>query len=109
MGPIPWKVATVLYLEVPPLFALRGSGCGCWRAQVTVWSSGVPRPLLVLKRAFEKTVVDLSWSSDGYTLYCASIDGTVAVATFTEGARKLPELARGGRGSSQHCPNSRGI
>lgn len=43
-------------------------------------------PLLpqVVKHAFEGSVTDLAWSTDGWTLYVASEDGTVAVARFEE-------------------------
>lgn len=59
------------------VFAMGSQDC-----RVTVWSSGAPRPLMVLKKAFSKTVVDLAWSADGRTLLCASLDGTILAAAF---------------------------
>lgn len=38
--------------------------------------------MMVLKKAFDKTVVDLAWSADGRTLLCASLDGSVLAAAF---------------------------
>ncbi|WFD49721.1 HIR complex subunit [Malassezia furfur] len=50
---------------------------------VSVWFTGYPRPLLVARDLFERGVMDLSWSSDGYTLYACSSDGTVAALVFS--------------------------
>ncbi|WFC97477.1 HIR complex subunit [Malassezia yamatoensis] len=50
---------------------------------VSVWLTSCPRPLLVARDLFERGVMDLSWSSDGYTLYACSSDGQVASIVFT--------------------------
>ncbi|WFD24487.1 HIR complex subunit [Malassezia equina] len=49
---------------------------------VSVWMTGLARPLLVAKDLFERHVMDLAWSADGYTLYACSSDGSVAVLSF---------------------------
>ncbi|KAJ4783256.1 Protein HIRA [Rhynchospora pubera] len=45
---------------------------------ITVWTTASARPLFVAKHFFSQSVVDLSWSPDGYTLFACSLDGTVA-------------------------------
>ena len=49
---------------------------------VSVWVTGIPRPLLVARDLFERHVMDMQWSADGYTLYACSSDGTVAALAF---------------------------
>ncbi|KAK8550798.1 hypothetical protein V6N13_119305 [Hibiscus sabdariffa] len=49
---------------------------------ITVWTTASPRPLFVAKHFFGRSVVDLSWSSDGYSLFACSLDGTVATFHF---------------------------
>ncbi|WFD28191.1 HIR complex subunit [Malassezia nana] len=49
---------------------------------VSVWMTGLARPLLVAKDLFERHVMDLAWSADGYTLYACSSDGSVAILSF---------------------------
>ncbi|XP_038705815.1 protein HIRA-like isoform X2 [Tripterygium wilfordii] len=49
---------------------------------ITVWTTGSPRPLFVAKHFFTQSVVDLSWSPDGYSLFACSLDGTVATFHF---------------------------
>ena len=46
---------------------------------VSVWQTKSARPLVVAKEVFERQIMDLSWSSDGLTLYAVSSDGTLAV------------------------------
>ncbi|KAF6744880.1 transcription corepressor [Ephemerocybe angulata] len=50
---------------------------------VSVWQTKSARPLIVAKEVFDRQIMDLSWSSDGLTLYAASSDGTIAVFHFT--------------------------
>jgi protein HIRA/HIR1 len=75
------------------VFAMGSQDC-----RITVWSSGAPRPIMVLKKAFDKTVVDLAWSADGRTLLCASLDGSVLAATFdpTELGQQVSAAEMGG-------------
>ncbi|KAK6926603.1 WD40 repeat [Dillenia turbinata] len=49
---------------------------------ITVWTTASPRPLFVAKHFFTQSVVDLSWSPDGYSLFACSLDGTVATFQF---------------------------
>ncbi|CAI0544262.1 unnamed protein product [Linum tenue] len=54
---------------------------------ITVWTTASPRPLFVAKHVFIQSVVDLSWSPDGYSLFACSLDGSVA--TFHFDAKEL--------------------
>ncbi|PWA89475.1 protein HIRA [Artemisia annua] len=49
---------------------------------ITVWTTASARPLFVAKHFFAQSVVDLSWSPDGYSLFACSLDGTVATFHF---------------------------
>ncbi|XP_042441575.1 protein HIRA-like isoform X3 [Zingiber officinale] len=49
---------------------------------ITVWTTASARPLFVAKHFFTQSVVDLSWSPDGYALFACSLDGTVASFHF---------------------------
>ncbi|KAM6576071.1 hypothetical protein CsatB_027908 [Cannabis sativa] len=49
---------------------------------ITVWTTASPRPLFVAKHFFTQSVVDLSWSPDGYSLFACSLDGSVASFHF---------------------------
>ncbi|XP_047971091.1 protein HIRA-like isoform X1 [Salvia hispanica] len=49
---------------------------------ITVWTTTSPRPLFVAKHFFFQSVVDLTWSPDGYSLFACSLDGTVATFHF---------------------------
>ncbi|KZV96855.1 WD40 repeat-like protein [Exidia glandulosa HHB12029] len=55
---------------------------GAGDGSVSVWQTKNPRPLVVGKEAFTHPILDLSWSSDGLTLYAVSFDGTMAVFDF---------------------------
>lgn len=50
---------------------------------VSIWVTGLEQPVLVARDVFQRQVMDLSWSADGYTLYACSSDGTVAVFNLT--------------------------
>ncbi|XP_057806157.1 protein HIRA isoform X2 [Salvia miltiorrhiza] len=49
---------------------------------ITVWTTASPRPLFVAKHFFTQSVVDLTWSPDGYSVFACSLDGTVATFHF---------------------------
>ena len=51
---------------------------------LSVWMTALQRPLLVIRDLFEDSILDLSWSSDGYILLACSGDGTVACLQFNE-------------------------
>lgn len=50
---------------------------------ISVWLTSQPRPLIVAHDLFESSVLDISWSRDGYRLIACSQDGTVAVMIFS--------------------------
>ena len=51
---------------------------------LSVWLINRTRPLFVMHDLFGDTILDLSWSQDGYKLLICSSDGTVAFFEFTE-------------------------
>lgn len=51
---------------------------------LSVWLINRTRPLFVMHDLFSDTILDLSWSQDGYKLLICSSDGTVAFFEFTE-------------------------
>lgn len=51
---------------------------------LSVWLTNLKRPLLVMHDLFKDSILDLSWSSDGYELLVCSTDGTVAYLSFTK-------------------------
>lgn len=51
---------------------------------LSVWMTALQRPLLVIRDLFEDSILDLSWSNDGYILLACSGDGTVACLQFNE-------------------------
>lgn len=50
---------------------------------ISVWLTNQPRPLIVTHDLFESSVLDISWSKDGYRLLACSQDGTVAAMVFS--------------------------
>lgn len=51
---------------------------------LSVWMTALQRPLLVIRDLFTDSILDLSWSNDGYVLLACSGDGTVACLQFNE-------------------------
>lgn len=51
---------------------------------LSVWMTALQRPLLVIRDLFLDSILDLSWSHDGYILLACSGDGTVACLQFNE-------------------------
>lgn len=51
---------------------------------LSVWMTALQRPLLVIRDLFTESILDLSWSHDGYILLACSGDGTVACLQFNE-------------------------
>uniref|UniRef100_A0A2S2NXP5 Protein HIRA n=1 Tax=Schizaphis graminum TaxID=13262 RepID=A0A2S2NXP5_SCHGA len=49
---------------------------------VSVWQTGLKRPVVVLESLFQGPVLDLSWSTNGLNLYACSYDGTIAILIF---------------------------
>uniref|UniRef100_A0A6G1SJT0 Protein HIRA n=1 Tax=Aceria tosichella TaxID=561515 RepID=A0A6G1SJT0_9ACAR len=50
---------------------------------ISIWLTNQPRPLIVTHDLFESSVLDISWSKDGYRLLACSQDGTVAAMVFS--------------------------
>lgn len=57
--------------------AVGSQDCG-----VSVWGTSEAYSVGTTKNLFLRSVLDLSWSSDGFILYSCSEDGTVAALTF---------------------------
>lgn len=51
-------------------------------SNVSVWLTGLKRPVVVLESLFQGPVLDLSWSKDGLNLYACSFDGSIAILIF---------------------------
>ena len=51
---------------------------------LSVWLTNRKRPLFVMHDLFDDSILDVSWSQDGYKLLVCSWDGTVAFFDFTE-------------------------
>lgn len=52
---------------------------------LSIWLTSLKRPLVVIHELFTNSILDISWSSDGYKLMACSLDGTMACVSFTEG------------------------
>jgi protein HIRA/HIR1 len=52
---------------------------------VSIWQTTAPRPLLVARAAFERSIMDLSWAPGGRVLYAVSADGTLGAFAFEKG------------------------
>ncbi|WJX68933.1 hypothetical protein P8452_53254 [Trifolium repens] len=77
---------------------------------ITVWTTASPRPLFVAKHFFTQSVVDLSWSPDGYSLFACSLDGSVGTFHFevkelgqSLGDTELDELMKSRYGDVRGC------
>lgn len=57
---------------------------------LSVWMTALQRPLLVIRDLFVDSILDLSWSHDGYILLACSGDGTVACLQFNEDQLGIP-------------------
>ena len=72
------------------LFSHNGSdnhGCiaiGSRDRSLSVWLTSLKRPLVVIHDLFKNSIVDLSWSEDGYSLLASSLDGSLAYLSFSE-------------------------
>lgn len=65
--------------EVSPCIAL-----GSQDSKLSVWVLHKERPIFIGTKFFERSVVDLAWTPDGYTLLASSMDGSVAQFSFDE-------------------------
>lgn len=53
-------------------------------SNVSVWLTGLKRPVVVLESLFQGPVLDLSWSKNGLNLYACSFDGSIAILIFDQ-------------------------
>jgi len=51
---------------------------------LSVWLINRQRPLFVMHELFKDSILDISWSQDGYKMLCCSSDGSVAYFEFNE-------------------------
>lgn len=57
---------------------------GSQDSKLTVWLLHKERPIFIATKFFDRSVNDLAWTPDGYTLLASSMDGTVAQFSFEE-------------------------
>ena len=50
---------------------------------LSIWLTSYKRPLVVVHELFNNSILDLSWSKDGYDLMACSLDGSVAFVSLT--------------------------
>ena len=53
-------------------------------SSISIWSTAKTQPILLLEQIFSSSILDLSWSSDGYQLLACSWDSTIAHLTFSQ-------------------------
>ena len=66
---------------------LDNHGCiaiGSRDRSLSVWLTSLKRPLVVTHDLFTDSILDLSWSKDGYELLVCSSDGSIAYLGFSE-------------------------
>ena len=51
---------------------------------LSVWLTHLKRPLVVIHDLFTNSILDLTWSRDGYSLMGCSLDGTVVFMRFSD-------------------------
>ncbi|CED85461.1 Histone transcription regulator HIRA, WD repeat superfamily [Phaffia rhodozyma] len=51
---------------------------------ISIWKNNEPSPLLVVTECFDGKIWDLSWTTQGRTLYACSSDGSIACFDFTK-------------------------
>ena len=81
----------------PHLFLKSGGGdnhgcvaLGSRDRSLSVWLTSLKRPLVVIHDLFNDSILDLSWSADGYELLVCSTDGSVAYFGFSEKELGVP-------------------
>ncbi|KAI9821416.1 MAG: HIR complex subunit [Phylliscum demangeonii] len=57
--------------------------CGGQDRTLSLWTTGEPRPLLVIFDLALKAITDLAWSPDGRQLYVTSLDGGIRAVQLT--------------------------
>ncbi|WVW85995.1 hypothetical protein I302_108033 [Kwoniella bestiolae CBS 10118] len=59
---------------------------------ISIWRNTLHKPLVVLKDVFERDLLDMCWSNDGYNLYGCSADGSICAVSFAPA--EFPELGQ---------------
>ncbi|KKA28494.1 hypothetical protein TD95_003220 [Thielaviopsis punctulata] len=52
---------------------------------LTIWNTNNSRPVVILQDIAGKSIVDLSWTPDGQTIFIASLDGSIIGIKFDAG------------------------
>jgi len=84
-----------LYLTNPDLRNIKGTeafvenikqivACAGQDRTLSIWRAPDSRPFAITQELAAKPISDLAWSNDGYNLFFASLDGTIAVCQFAE-------------------------
>ncbi|KAL0481357.1 hypothetical protein AKO1_012729 [Acrasis kona] len=68
--------------EKNPSIPVFYTAIGSLDCSLSIWSSLLSTPLLVVRDLFDNGILGVSWSSSGYDLICCSNDGTVAYIHF---------------------------
>lgn len=75
---------------------------------LSVWMTALQRPLVVIHDVFRDSVLDMSWSTDGYVLMACSGDGTVIFIQFNEADLGSP-LSEGEKNTLYQRMYGRGV
>lgn len=103
----------------PRVFRKQGEGqffCCAVASQdylISIWLTKAYRPVVVFKNLFTQSVLDLTWTADGYVLLACSSDGTIAMIQFTReelgetlGQLEVDEMLRKQYGDSVKAASS---
>jgi len=60
---------------------------------LSVWLTALKRPLFVVHDVFDSSILDLSWSKDGFVLIACSMDGSVAAVVMDKTELGIPMSA----------------
>ncbi|TKA79368.1 hypothetical protein B0A55_02835 [Friedmanniomyces simplex] len=77
----------------PPPPAVSVVACAGQDKTISIWNTSFPRPFVTTSELASKPISDLSWSPDGETLYCTSLDGTIAALIFEKSELGYPAQA----------------
>ncbi|KAI6648655.1 Protein HIRA-like protein isoform X1 [Oopsacas minuta] len=53
-------------------------------SSISIWNTAKTKPILLVEQVFSSSILDLSWSSDGYRLLACSWDSSIALLKFSE-------------------------
>lgn len=57
---------------------------------LSVWLTALKRPLFVVHDVFDSSILDLSWSKDGFVLIACSMDGSIAAVVMDKTELGVP-------------------